>query len=196
MTFVLVGLVFALINLDFGFNSANVGSTVMIDMFPDLVGYLFLCFALDKKEANGRWFRESLSVASGLAVVSVVVLLSQIHFLFGSTVSNIDARVFSVFLSLATAAVGAVEYIIYGITMVFAALFSLAMMSEADKICHRPWSVTYTVFFVIYVILAVVYAVLNFIPLPFNIYLIALPVNLVFIAVFYISSNKLRVWER
>ncbi|MBE6890476.1 MAG: hypothetical protein E7481_00460 [Ruminococcaceae bacterium] len=194
MALVLFGLICVLVNFGFEFYSTNLGANVMIDILPDFVGYLILYFALEKQESNGRWFRESLSVGVGMLVVSVLVFLSQIQFLFSWT-NTLDSKVFALFVSLITAGVNHIGSIIYALTMVFAALFSLAMMSEADKIRHKGWSVTYTVFFMLYVALAAAYVVLQFIQLPFSSNLIALPVNIAFILVFYFSTKTLDVFE-
>lgn len=194
MALVLLGLICVLVNFGFEFYSVNLGANVMIDILPDFVGYLILYFALEKRSVNSRWFRESLSVSVGLLVISVLVFLSQIQFLFSWT-DSLDSKFFSLFVSLITAGVTHLGSIIYALTMVFAALFSLAMMSEADKIRHRGWSVTYTVFFMLYAALTAAYVVLQFIQLPFNSNLIALPVNIAFILVFYFSTRTLNVFD-
>ena len=194
MALVLLGLICVLVNFGFDFYSANMGANVMIDILPDFVGYLILYFALEKHESGGRWLRESLSVSVGMLIVSALVFLSQIQFLFSWT-NSLDSKFFALFVSLISAGVSHLGSIIYALTMVFAALFSLAMMSEADKIGHRGWSVTYTVFFLLYVVLAAAYVVLQFIQLPFSSYLIALPVNIAFILVFYFSTRTLDVFN-
>lgn len=194
MALVLLGLICILFNFGFEFYSSNLGANVMLDVLPDFVGYLILCFSLEKKDVLSRWFRESISISSGMLIVSILVFLSQIQFLFSWT-GTIDSKVFSLFVSLITMGIAYVDCIVYAVTMVFAAFFSLSMMSEADKIGHKGWSVTYTVFFVLYVVLAVAFAILQFISLPFSAFLIAVPVNVAFILVFYFSTKTLDVFD-
>ena len=174
MALVLLGLICILFNFGFEFYSTNVGSNVMLDLLPDFAGYLILCFSLEKREALSRWFKESLSLSTGMLVVSALVFLSQIQFLFSSWTGSIDSKVFTLFVSLITLGISYLDCIVYAVTMVFAAVFSLAMMSEADKIAHRRWSVTFTVLFVLYVVLAIAYVILQFISLPFNPYFISI----------------------
>jgi len=187
---VFLGLVCVLINYNM-----NIGSSVVVDVLPDFVGYLLLCLSLEKVESSNRWFREARVFSTGMLVISVLAFIAQIRFFFSSWTGSIDSEVFAVFVKLLESGLSHIDCIIYAVTMLFAAFFSLAMMSEADSISRRGWSVTYTVFFLLYVVLAGAFVVLQFIQLPFSPYLIALPVNIVFVLVFYYSTKTLNVFE-
>ena len=190
MGIVFVGLVFVLFNYEM-----NIGSSVVVDILPDFIGYLMLCLSLEKVETSNRWFREARVFSTGMLVVSVLTFIFQIRFFFSSWTGSIDSEVFAVFIKLLEGGIVYVDSIVYAITMIFAAFFSLAMMSEADSISHKGWSVTYTVFFLLYVLLAVAFVVFQFVQLPFSSYLIALPVNIVFALVFYCSTRTLDVFD-
>ena len=185
-----MGLVFVLSNYNM-----NIGSSVVVDVLPDFVGYLLLCLSLEKVESSNRWFREARVFSTGMLVISVLTFIAQIRFFFSLWTGSIDSEVFAVFVKLLESGLGHVDCIIYAVTMLFAAFFSLAMMSEADSISRKGWSVSYTVFFLLYVVLAGAFVVLQFIQIPFSPYLIALPVNIIFVLVFYYSTRTLDVFD-
>lgn len=190
MGLVFLGLIFVLFNYNM-----NIGSSVVVDILPDFIGYLLLCLSLDKVESSNRWFREVKVFSTGMLVITVLTFISQIRFFFSSWTGSIDSEVFAVFVKLLESSISHIDSIIYAITMICTAFFSLAMMAEADSISHRGWSVTYTVFFMLYIALAVAFVIFQFVQLPFSSYLIALPVNIAFVLIFYYSTKKLDVFE-
>lgn len=195
MVVVCLALICVLFNFGFDFYSVNIGTNVVVDLLPDFVGYLILCFTLEKKGSSNRWFREAHSISVGMLIISFLVFLSQIRFLFASLGGSIDSEVFSLFISLITTGAGRIECLIYAFTMGFAAFFSLSMMSEADKISNKVWSVVYIVLFILYIIMAVIYIVLQFVAVPFSPYIIALPVNFIFLMSFYLSTKSIDVFN-
>ena len=195
MALVFLGLICILFNFGFSYYSSAEGAMITLDLLPDFAGYLILCLAYEKIDKKSRWMRESQSIAVGMLVVSVLTFISQIRIVFDAFVDGIDSKVFALFAGLLTLGLNYVDLLIYAVTMVFMAFFSLAMMSEADKIRHRGWSVTYTVFFVLYLIFAAAFVVFQFVQLPFSAYFIAIPLNVAFAFVFYVSTKKLDVFD-
>lgn len=193
MTAILVGLFFILFSYNVEFMSQNLGSMVTVDIIPDFVGFLILWFALEKKESVNRWFKESLTLTTGLLVISFLVFASQLQFLFSSWLQDIDSKAIALIITVATLAFQYGECIIYALTMIFMVFLSRAFMYEADRNRLRGYSVAFTVFFFVYLLLTAAFVVLQFIKLPFSFYLIALPVNIAFMALLLLSSRKIDI---
>lgn len=191
MSSVIAGLVFILFSFDFPFYSETLKEVINIDVLPDFIGYLLIWFGLEKVTVTNRWFKDSSSIAVGLMVITFFTFLSQIRFLFSSYLET-DGQVFAVILSLFSLIIEKGQPTILALCMFFLGMYSTGIGHEMGNIKNRFLGSTAYGFSVIYAILIVVNLVNQFIVFPFEMWIIMVPINLVFLLYNVISLGKIK----
>ena len=164
---------------------------VSVNVIPDVVGYFLLWFGLEKLATVNRWFRETHTIATGMLVVTFISFLSQISFLFEDYLGSGDLKALGIVFSLLNYAVSSGESILVALNMVFMIFLCYGLgydLQEKNKdvLCRIMY-----LFSIVYIALAVVYAVNQFINLPFALWYISGPVNVIFMPFAYYITQKI-----
>ena len=191
MHLVIVGLFFVLFRFDYAFFSQNIETTIVVDVLPDFLGYLLIWFGLEKSQEINRWFKESLTMATGLMVVTFVTLVSSMSFLLEPLLNTPDGTIFAIFFSLVNLIVRNAGSLLFAFTMLFMFMLSSALgysmqSQERNFLCGLMY-----VFSIVYSALSIAYIVNQFINLPFSLDWISYPVGAVFMIAAYFIMNRI-----
>lgn len=192
MSLIAVGLFFALVSFNYDFLSLNTGSYVTINILPDFIGFLILTFALEKHRGINRWFHECQTYSSGMLVVTFLVFVTQIQFLFSGYLEYGEFQWMGIVLALLSVLFSKAEYIIMALNMFTGFFFCYALGTEYQERENRFVTVLLYVFSILFAGLGVLCVVYEFIRFNINIRFITTPVAVLFIIVAYFAGKNIK----
>jgi len=193
---IVVGIIFLMFRFSIDFFSENINETLIIDILPDFVGFMFLWFTLDRMQKINRSFKDANNLSVILLVVSFLNFASQILPIFiGGDISGIDGSyAWIILLSNLVRMLFSFGGSVYlALIMLFLALLSSAFsdeMADKDK-AKLYWGTKIMVF--VYLAMIVVCIVNQFIEFPVDVWIMVLPVNGIFALLVYFCMKHIKV---
>lgn len=186
---ILVGIFFIGFSAIIPYESTALRQTFDINIIPDFIGYLAIWFSVEKLSSSISKFKFCSSAAATLAVINFLGFLGQLRFLIPNNDFS-EGGVFNFIFEGVSIVYDGFYFVFVAINMLFLAFLAFSLFSLAERDQHPVMMKIFGIFSVLYLLITVFGVIRNFVDMPIDLWMVVLPVGLLFMLFAGLETNR------